>query len=166
MAKPAATKKPAASKASTVPAASARTATAAKADAPANADGQAVVNVPKEGAGPSGTIDVGVNGRFYKVPIGSDVPVNPEVAEVLATSSHKVNTVSPAKGEAAGEGSSAASTTVEGTAIRFETPDEATNGASGNPGEQAHELSQVPDNKIVEQQQGSGDAPPSTKPGA
>ncbi len=160
---PSKTAKPAAKATTASKPAAARTATAAprataKADAPANSDGLAVVNVPRDPtppAGAAGTIDVGVNGKFYKVPIGSDAPVNPEVAEVLANSTHSVNTVSPAKGEAADEGSSAASTTVTGTAIRAEVPDL----ASADPGQPAHELSQVADADIIATSQGGSGGP-------
>ena len=148
-------KKPAAAKAAKPAAAS------ASAPAAANKDGLAIVHLPKNADGPSGTVAVGVNGRVHHIAVGSDVPVSAEVAEALANSGHDVTTVSPAKGEGAAAGS-AASSTVTGTAVRGEVDDL----AGSNPGEPAHELSQVADAEIVKQSQGAGDSPPSTKPGA
>lgn len=133
------TNKPAAAKA----AASTTTTTA-----PA-APGMAVVNFDKAHHG--GQVRGAVNGQPFTFPVDGDVSVTAEQLEVLTNSGARFSTVTPLEGAA--EGSAAPSTTVEGTAIRLQTPAELGQGpkldADGN-AIPVPELRQITDKELTD----------------
>lgn len=89
--------------------------------APANASATAVINIDKN---LHGAVVVGaVNGQAFKLSTGKDVAVSDAQHEAMSNSGITFTTVSPPAGEDAAEGS-AASSTVENTAIRDEVPTE------------------------------------------
>lgn len=124
---------------------------AAPAPTPAKAaskapEGGAVIHIDKVKHG--GAVRGAVNGQRYELPVGSDVPVSEAILNSLRDSHVEFSIVTPPAGEAADEGSSAAST-VEHTAIRGEDP------VAGAPTDEdgklldPPELRQIPDAELT-----------------
>jgi hypothetical protein len=108
----------------------------------------ATINISKDKHG--GTVRGAVNGQRFDLEVGKDIPVTEQVLASLDQSHVDYRLVSPLAGEDAGEGSPASST-VESTAIRLETP---TDGEGANdPDAEPVELQQRTDRELTEESQ-------------
>lgn len=110
--------------------------------------GTAVIKFDKDHHG--GRVRGAVNGQKFDLPVDSDVTVTEDQLNALNDSGAKFTVVTPLGGdEGAGEGSSAPSTTIEGSATRLEPVVE----GEGEGQAPAPVLQQVTDKELIENAQ-------------